>query len=302
MSKITQALEKAARERLQRKKTHPTVTTPVEPKRVAIESSRLGDIANAGEIVIDPHIVSATDSNSPIAEQYRILRTNIQQLGLKSSSKAMVVTSAVHGEGKSVTAINIAMTLARQENLRVVLVDADLRVGSIHKWLGLGKREHGLSEVLRSGGNLNGELVKLKEPPLTVLPAGSIPEHPAEMLESSSLKRLLATLKSQFDFIIIDAPPILPVADPGILAAQTDGVLFVVRAGKTQRKTVVQAQSLLKQMKVNVLGSVLTRVEYYLPGYYRYYHKYRYGAAPTNGKSNHSLKESAVLETSPTSN
>ncbi len=96
------------------------------------------------------------------------------------------------------------------------------------------------------------------------------------------MKRLLATLKTQFDVIIVDAPPVLPVADPGILAAQADGILLVVRAGRTQRKTVLQAQALLKQMKANVLGCVLTHVEYYLPGYYRYYHQYRYGTKHGN--------------------
>ena len=93
------------------------------------------------------------------------------------------------------------------------------------------------------------------------------------------MKRVLATLKSQFDVVIVDAPPVLPVTDPSILAAQADGVLLVVRAGKTQRKTVAQAQALLNQTKANLLGCVLTHVEYYMPGYYRYYHEYQYGAA-----------------------
>jgi Mrp family chromosome partitioning ATPase len=100
------------------------------------------------------------------------------------------------------------------------------------------------------------------------------------------MKRLLATLRSQFDLIIIDAPPALPVADPGILAAQADGVLLVVRAGKTQRKTVLQAQELLKKMKANILGCVLTHVEFYMSGYHRYYqYRYEAEAKTTNGTS-----------------
>jgi len=281
MSKITKALEKAARERFQRQQEQATVkATAVElPLEVP---SRVGDVTTIDRIQIDPHIVAAADSASPIAEQYRILRTNLQSLNLRPGTKTIIVTSAVHDEGKSVTSINLAMTLARQEGLRVVLVDADLRKGSIHKWLGLHDRSEGLSTVLARGGGLNGSLIKLKEPPLAILPAGAHPEHPAELLESSSMKRLLATLKTQFDVIIVDAPPVLPVADPGILAAQADGILLVVRAGRTQRKTVLQAQALLKQMKANVLGCVLTHVEYYLPGYYRYYHQYRYGTKHGN--------------------
>lgn len=275
MSKITKALEKAARERLSRSHEQPTVTA--HPTTIAIATSGLEDIASAGSIQIDPHIVGATDPSSPIAEQYRILRTNLQSLRLKQGPKVIVITSAVHGEGKSVTSINLALTLARQQGLRVVLIDGDLRKGSIHKWLGLTESPEGLSSVLTRGGKLNGELVRLNDPPLAILPSGSIPDHPSELLEGSSMKQVMTALKSQFDFIIIDSPPILPVADPGILAACADGVLMVVRAGKTQRKTVTQAQNLLKQMKASMLGCVLTHVEYYLPGYYRYY-QYRYGA------------------------
>lgn len=303
MSKITKALEKAARERLQRLQQHASVKS--QPVEIPIEpTARLGAIAPAGRVQIDPHIVAAADSSSPIAEQYRILRTNLQSLRLRPGPKTIVITSAVHGEGKSVTSINLALTLARQENLRVVLVDADMRKGSIHKWLGLGEFEEGLSSTLLRGGELNGSVVRLKEPPLTVLPCGSYPEHPAELLESSSMKKVLASLREQFDVIVIDAPPVLPVADPGILAALADGVLLVVRAGKTQRKTVLQAQNLLKQMKANILGSVLTHMEYYLPGYYRYYHQYRYGVVKEeqNGKTAVSTQHTAhsAEQTTPT--
>ena len=281
MSKITQALEKAARERLQRLQETAT-TKVVAPVEMSIEpASRISSLTSteAEHIRVDPHIVAATDPQSPIAEQYRILRTNLQSLKLRAGSKVIVVTSAVHGEGKSVTSVNLALTLARQENLRVVLIDADLRKPSVHRWLGMPVHDRGLATALQDGGNLDGCLLKMKEPGLTLLPAGGHPEHPAELLESTNMRKILATLRAQFDVIIIDAPPVLPVADPGILAAQADGVLLVVRAGRTQRKTASQAQALLTQMKANILGCVLTHVEYYLPGYYRYYHQYRYGVS-----------------------
>ena len=280
MSKITKALEKAARERLQRVQEHATVS--VKQPELALASIRETAAAESspvasGSIRIDPHIVSAVDPGSPIGEQYRILRTNLQSLRLRSGAKVIAVTSAVHEEGKSVTSINLALALARQEQARVALVDADLRKGTIHTWLGLGERTDGLSTVLANGGAVNGSLVKLESPPLHILPAGPIPEAPAELLESSAMKRLLSVLRTQYDYVIIDTPPVIPVADLSIVAAQSDGVLFVVRAGKTQRKTVAQAQEMLQRAKVNVLGCVLTHVEYYLPGYYRYYHYYRYG-------------------------
>ena len=299
MSKITKALEKAARERLLRQQEQATVKA--QPTEIAVEVSplRLGEIAVTNRIQIDPHIVAATEPQSPIAEQYRILRTNIQSLRMRPGAKTIVVTSAVHGEGKSVTSINLALTLARQENLKVVLIDGDLRKGTTQRWLGLEEHNEGLSTVLSRGGELNGSLVRLKEPPLAILPAGPTPDHPAELLDSSAMKRLLSTLKTQFDVIIIDAPPVLPVADPGIIASQADGVLLVIRAGKTQRKTVSQAQALLSQMKANVLGCVLTHMEYYLPGYYRYYHYYRHGSKDGkdgNGKSAKPLAPETLVQ------
>ncbi len=273
MSKITQALEKAARERLQRGRQPEVVSG--DAVTVPLVAPSVGDIATIGQIELDPHIVTGADGKSAIAEQYRILKTNLQSLRLRSGPKVIVLTSSVNGEGKSVTALNLAITLARQEQLKVALVDADLRKSSIHRWLGLPEGPTGLSTVLRNGGVLNGGLMRLHAPPLTVLPAGPMPEHPAELLDSSAMRRLLATLKTQFDLILVDSPPVLPVADPGILASQADGVLLVVRAGKTQRRMITQAQVMLAQMKATVIGCVLTHVEHYLPGYYRYYHYYK---------------------------
>lgn len=270
MSKITQALEKAARERLQREQATAPAANPVTVPLLARKG--LGDVAPAGHVRIDPHIVSAADPESPIAEQYRILRTNLQSLRMRSGSRVIVVTSAVNGEGKSVTALNLALALARQEHLKVALVDADLRRSSIHRWLGLERRAKGLSIALQDGGELDGLLVSLGAPQLAVLLAGPAVEQPAELLESLNMKRVLAALRARFDFVIVDAPPVLPVADPGILAAQADGVLLVVRAGRTQRKAVLQAQETLKRVKANVVGCVLTHMVHDTPGYYRYYH------------------------------
>lgn len=279
MSKITKALEKAARERRWREQTlaAASVTTP---KTTRSTPEARGPILAQTDSTVDAHIVSLADSSSPIAEQYRILRANLQSVKWSSGPKVFTVTSAINGEGKSVTAVNLALTWARQEQMRVVLVDADLRKGSVHRWLGLEASCEGLSTVLQRDGRLNGALITLSSVPLTVLLAGPETEHPSELLESSGMKRALATLKAQFDVVIIDTPPVLPVADPGIIASQTDGAVFVVRAGRTQRKTVLQAHALLTQMKVNVLGCVLTHVEHYLAGYYGYYRYHRYGSTP----------------------
>jgi hypothetical protein len=135
MSKISQALEKAARERLQRsQKAEPQVNVAAPPVVVPVTPIResVGEIPAAKHVQIDPHIISAADPKSPISEQYRILKANLQALKLRHGPKVIVITSSVHGEGKSVTSINLAMTLARQEQQRVVLIDGDMRRGSVH--------------------------------------------------------------------------------------------------------------------------------------------------------------------------
>lgn len=279
MSKITQALEKAARERLQHREERPNA--PAAPVAVSmLPQPALGDAARMTDVQVDPHIISLADTKSPIAEQYRIVKMNLQTQS--GQAHTFVVTSALRGEGKSVTSLNLAATLARDERLKVILVDADLRKSSINQWLGLPESAEGLSTVLMRGGALDGALIKLASPTLTILPAGPMPDDPAALLESSSMRRLLATLKQQFDVVILDAPPVLSVADPGILAAQVDGTLLVVRSGRTQRRVVLQAQAQLQQMRANLVGCVLTHMEHYLPSYYQQY----YGDhQPSKGKS-----------------
>lgn len=280
MSKITQALEKAARERLQQYREE-RPNAPAAPVAVPmLPQPALGDTTRMTDVHVDPHIISLADTKSPIAEQYRMVKMNLQTQG--GQARTFVVTSALRGEGKSVTSLNLAATMARDERLKVVLVDADLRKSSVNKWLGLPESAEGLSTVLTRGGALDGALFKLASPNLTILPAGPAPEDPVVLLESSSMRRLLAMLKQQFDVVILDAPPVLSVADAGIMAAQADGTLLIIRSGRTQRRVVLQAQAQLQQMRANLVGCVLTHMEHYLPSYYQQY----YGNdEPHKGKS-----------------
>jgi capsular exopolysaccharide synthesis family protein len=286
MSKITKALEKAARDRARRAQDEPIVHA--RPTEIRVTHIGPASTRPAGQIQIDPHLVAAWDPKSPISEQYRILRTNLQSIKRVAEARTLLVTSSVHDEGKSVTSINLALTMAQQEGMRVLLIDADLRRPSIHRWLGL-DNSNGLSEALQEGGVPDERIVALESPPLSVMPAGNEPKNPAELLDSTAMKRLMDRLKQSYDIIIIDSPPMLPVADPGIVGRSVDGVLFVVRAGRTQQRTVLQAFALLKQAKVRLMGCVLTHVEHYIPGYYRYYQYYRYGnkdGASGNGSGN----------------
>ncbi len=220
---------------------------------------------------INPHVVAHLYPKSPISEQYRKLRENIKTIIQEHNVKVLAVTSSVLAEGKSITALNLAVSMTKDIDCRnVLLVDCDLRRGNIDGSLGL-KSKVGLSEYLLLGADTDSILYKTKINKLTIIPRGKVTENPAELLASAKMGDLLEKLKKKFDFIVLDTPPVIPIADSSIISAQADGVLMVVRAGKTQRGVVKHAQELLDQAKANLLGYVLTHIEYYVPEYiYKY--------------------------------
>lgn len=261
MGKLTDALKKAAQERF----------------------SRLGKLDDRAEVryefvarktvdsQLDPRIVSFYDSQSPVAEQYRTLRTNIQAINSKHPIKAITVTSSIHSEGKTITAVNLAISMAQDLNKKqVLLVDADLRRSRVGKYLGI-KPDLGLADLISNGSHLDEALVNIGIGNLTVLPAGKSPQNPAEILGSVKMRFLISLLRSRFDHIIIDSPPIIPVTDAGVIGAQTDGVIMVVQANRTQKGIVKHSEGLLKQAQAKVLGYILTNIQYHIPAYiYRY--------------------------------
>lgn len=262
MGKITDALKKAAEDRLariDRKPTHSYVVK-VDPKLKK-------------DLNIDPHIVAFSDPTSPVTEQYKHLRTNLLSLSTPSKPiKTISIASSIHNEGKTITALNLAITMAHDLNKKSILfIDADLRRSKIHKILGIDKIEAGLSEYLQDSLSLDNVLIKTGIENLTLLPAGKGPKNPAELLSSYRMRDLLKILRNHFDYIILDTPPVLPVTDPSVIGSQVDGVVMVVHAGRTQRNIVQHAKHLLDQARVKVLGYIMTNVEYHLPHYlYRY--------------------------------
>lgn len=203
---------------------------------------------------LDPHLVAALSPTSLAAEQYRSLRTRIKRAEGNRSMRAIVVTSPSKGDGKSLTAANLALTMGQEFQQRVLLVDADLRRPTIHRLFGLGDGP-GLTDVLMGGVELDHVLVSLPEYHITILPAGTPPSHPAEMLGSSAMRRVLDTLRTRFDRILIDMPPVAPLADLHVVAPQVDGLLMIVRAGMTARPAIERALAGLDVTKV--LGLVL---------------------------------------------
>ena len=203
---------------------------------------------------LDPRLVAALAPQSLAAEQYRSLRTRIKRAENGRAVRAIVITSPNKGDGKSLTAGNLAITMAQEFQQRVLLVDADLRRPAVHRLFSVPDGP-GLSDVLMGAADLDDALVHLPAHHLTVLPAGAPPGHPAELLGSASMRRVLDTLRTRFDRILIDMPPVAPLADLHIVAPMADGVLMIVRAGVTPKPAIEQALAGLDMSKV--LGLVL---------------------------------------------
>ena len=260
MGRITEALKKIGDDRISRIQKKPEIQYVI--RRVQNSS-------------IDEHIVSFHDPSSPVGEQYKILRTHIQTVKATKGHKAFVMTSSINKEGKTATAINLAISMAGDlNNKTILLIDADMRKGTMAKYLGLDSSP-GLCEVLKGEVDIDSVLVNPNIDNLTVLASGKTPKNPSELLNSKRMEQVIASLKSRFDYIFIDAPPVMPLADACILGPMADGVIVIIRAGRTQRDMVKHVEHRLRQARANIIGYVITNVEYHIPQYlYRYVQEY----------------------------
>lgn len=234
--------------------------------------------ATVEEKVIVPSIASGIDKSiltyyqpkGAIAEQYRTLRTNLKRINKENPVKTVVLTSSVHNEGKSTTSVNLAIAMSYEKDRRVLLIDGDLRKSKVHLLLGM-KNTKGLSELLNSKATAEEVIRTTQMPDLDIITSGGVPANPSELLESRKMKDLLAEMKLRYDFIIIDTPPIIPLTDAAALGVNVDGVVMVVQTNRTKKEVVTQAEHLLQQAGCNLLGFILTNVEYYIPSYYYKY-------------------------------
>ena len=221
---------------------------------------------------VEPHLIAVSQPRSAYTEQYRSLRTKILQAGERLQMRAIVVSSAGIGEGKTLTALNLAWLLAQTEGVRALLIDSDLRRPCATDYLGI-DAPVGLSEVLGGQLRLEDAIVRLEPAGLHLLPGGRPRDDVAELLSGPSYERLLTEVRRMFDYIIIDAPPLGIFTDANVLMSRADGGLLVVRAGKTRYSTV---DKLLEQMpKERFLGMVLNRTEEQ-PDESSYYYQHRY--------------------------
>ncbi|MGL5353943.1 MAG: CpsD/CapB family tyrosine-protein kinase [Clostridium sp.] len=202
------------------------------------------------------------------AETYRTLRTNLQYSSFDKEYKVIVVTSSEPGEGKTTTAGNLAISLAQGEK-RVIIIDCDLRKPSLHKRFKVSNLM-GLSDVLIGREKIETAGSRYKKN-LTVLTAGKIPPNPAEMLGSKAMTALLIDLQDEFDYIILDTPPVQAVTDSQIVATKADGVILVVKAERTKKESVQSSINLLKKVNAHIIGTVLNGVENRKNKYYYYY-------------------------------
>jgi receptor protein-tyrosine kinase len=231
--------------------------------------------------------------HSGIAEAFRKLRTNLQFLAVDNPPRVIVVTSSVPDEGKTTTAINIALALAEAEH-NVVLVDGDMRRPTLHKYLDL-VGPVGFSTVLSGGTNLRDVLQETKFPRLTVLTAGVAPPNPSELLGSLAAQKLLSELREQFDYVIVDSSPLLAVTDAAVLAAKSDGVLIMARFGEIKREQLAHAVRCLEDVGAALLGAVFTMTPTRGNASYSYSYSY-YGEdherpSPRNESPTESLTE-----------
>lgn len=214
-----------------------------------------------------------------IREAYKTLRTNVTfSLAGEDGCKVVVVTSSLQSEGKSITAVNLALSFAETEK-RVLLIDCDMRRPRLGRLLEL-NAPAGLSNLLLDPELLNQGALKGYRG-IDVILAGSIPPNPSELLGSAQMERLLRQMKRNYDYIILDTPPINMVTDAVVLAPRSSGVLFVVRANQSERGAVVHAVDQLEYAQVKLLGFVLNGVDLekssYGYGKYRYKKCKRYG-------------------------
>lgn len=214
-------------------------------------------------------LISLKQPKSPISEQYRTIRTNIQFSSVDREIRSIVVSSTGPGEGKSTTAANLAVVFA-QQGKRVLLVDADLRKPTVHYTFRV-ENIYGLTRVLMRQVSLTDAVQPSDLEHLDILPSGPIPPNPAELLGSKHMEEFLEEAKAKYDVVIMDTPPVLVVTDAQVLTNRVDASLLVVSSGKTDKDGALKAKELLNAGKGKLIGVVLNGVDQKDSQHYYYY-------------------------------
>ncbi|MFC4322633.1 CpsD/CapB family tyrosine-protein kinase [Litchfieldia salsa] len=214
-------------------------------------------------------LVSLKNPKSPIAEQFRTIRTNIEFSSVDHEMKKIMVTSSGPAEGKSTTTNNLAVVFA-QQGKRVLLVDADLRKPTAHYSFRL-ENHTGLSNVLTRQSTFDRAVRETEQENLFVLTSGPVPPNPSELLGSKRMAELLEEITEIFDIVIFDTPPVLAVTDAQILANKCDGVVLVTSSGRTENEAALKAKELIESAKGKLIGAILNNKKAKDSQYYYYY-------------------------------
>lgn len=243
----------------------------IEEMEEVIDAPVMASIGVDNELEKKP-LLSDLRGFSPRGEAFRMLRTNLQFLDLDGDPRSLVITSAVAGEGKTTTSTNLAVALA-QAGRRVIIVDGDLRRPRVAGILGL-ESKVGLTTVLVGRTQLEESIQRHEASGVYFLACGPTPPNPSEILQSKATHDLLDKLRDMFDAVIIDAPPLLPVADAAILATVTDGAIIVARHGKTRRDQLTASAQRLNNVGGKLFGVVVNMIpRRYANSYYYYYYE-----------------------------
>ncbi|MGE6763318.1 CpsD/CapB family tyrosine-protein kinase [Corallococcus interemptor] len=229
------------------------------------------DDSAASSNAVDRRVVTLTAPASAAAEQYRTLYYRLERMREQRPMKVVALTSAMPGEGKTVTSVNLALAAARANpERRILLVDADLRRGQVAPTLGM-RNKQGLAELLAGECDVRDVVRRFNSTRLAVIPAGATPEESTQVLASARMKQFLKAVRDGFDEVYVDLPPTLPFADAAILGHQMDGVLMVIRANVTPSKVVNQAVEQLAGAAL--VGCVLNGAEVNATPYLKNYVK-----------------------------
>ena len=224
-------------------------------------------------------IASGNDVPFNYVESFKSLRTNLNFIAATEKLNTFILTSAIPGEGKSNTAINLAITLA-EDSKSVVVVDCDLRKPSLNRYLKLGRNFKGVTDILTGNATVEDALIQFEDLGIHVLTAGAVPPNPSEMLSAEPMQKLVEDLKAAFDYVILDTPPVSVVTDAAILGRYADGALLCVRSDFAPKETVQLAKERLTAVGVRILGVVLTgfdaKNDHKSPAYsYTYEYEYK---------------------------
>ncbi|MEA3321207.1 MAG: CpsD/CapB family tyrosine-protein kinase [Bacillota bacterium] len=226
-------------------------------------------LKNKAKATTSRHLISDKLPKSPISEQYRTIRTNIQFSSVDNQLRSIMVTSSGPSEGKSTTASNLAVVNA-QQGKKVLFVDADLRKPTAH-YTFQQDNFRGLTTVLTRQTALSETIQPTRIDNLDIMTSGPIPPNPAELLSSRAMEDLLAAAYHSYDLVIFDTPPVLAVTDAQIIANQCDGTVLVIASGATDKDSAIKAKELLTSAKAKLLGVVLNMKKQKESSYYYYY-------------------------------